>query len=106
MKKVLFYLPAIVYMTAVIALNIILKTFSPLWYAWVILLWFGSFFLNKGKVWGGLLGLLPAVHILYMSTQNTGQIVSEAPLGIITAVYVLGSMLIVWKKGSSKKIQV
>ena len=41
MKKVLFYLPAVIYTIAVVALNIILKTFSPLWYAWVVLLWLG-----------------------------------------------------------------
>lgn len=102
MKKVLFYLPAVVYLIAVIALNMILRTFSPLWYGWVLLLWLGGFFLSRGKVWGGLIGLLPAVHILYMSTQDTGQVVSEAPLGIITAVYILVCMLIAWKKGSSK----
>ena len=102
MKKVLFYLPAVIYTIAVIALNIILKTFSPLWYVWVVLLWLGGVLLNKGKVWGGLFGLLPAVHILYMSTQTTGQVISEAPLGIITAVYVLVCMFVAWKKGSNK----
>ena len=55
MKKVLFYLPAVVYAVAVIVLNIILKTFSPLWYVWVILLWLGGFLLNKGKVWAACL---------------------------------------------------
>ena len=102
MKKVLFYLPAAIYATAVIVLNIVLRTFSPLWYAWVVLLWLGGFLLNKGKVWGGLFGLLPAAHILYMSTQSTGQVINEAPLGIITAIYVLACMFAAWKKNSSK----
>ena len=102
MKKVLFYLPAVIYTIAVIALNIVLWTFSPLWYAWVVLLWLGGFLLNKGKVWGGLFGLLPAAHILYMSTQSTGQVINEAPLGIITAIYVLACMFAAWKKNSGK----
>ena len=102
MKKVLFYLPAAIYAIAVIALNIILKTFSPLWYAWVLFLWLGGFLLNRGNVWGGLFGLLPAVHILYMSTRSTGQVISEAPLGIITAVYVLTCMFVAWKKSKNK----
>ena len=102
MIKVLFYLPAVIYTTAVIALNIVLRTLSPLWYAWIVLLWLGGFLLNKGKVWGGLLGLLPAVHILYMSTQSTGQVISEAPLGIVTAVYVLTCMFVAWKKSANK----
>ena len=102
MKKVLFYLPAVIYTIVVIALNIILKTFSPLWYAWVVLLWLGGFMLNKGKVWGGLFSLLPAVHILYMSTQFTGQVINiEMPLGIVTALYVFGCSFLVWKKNSA-----
>ena len=102
MKKVLFYLPAVIYTIAVIALNIILKTLSPLWYVWVVLLWLGGFLLNKGKVWGGLFGLLPAVHILYMSKQTTGQVISEAPIGVVTAIYVFVCMFVAWKKGSNK----
>ena len=103
MKKVFSYLPAVIFTIAVIALNIILKTFSPLWYAWVALLWLGGFLLNKGKIWGGLFGLLPAIHLLYMSTQSTGQVINiEMPLGIVIAVYVLVCMLVVWKKGSNK----
>ena len=102
MKKVLFHLPAVVYTIAVIALNIILKAFSPLWYAWVVLLWLGSFLLSKGKAWGSLFGLLPAIHLLYMSTQSTGQVLNiEMPLGIITALYVVACVFWVWKKGSN-----
>ena len=102
MKKVVFYLLAVVYTIAVIALNIIFKTFSPLWYAWVVLLWLGGFLLNKGKVWGCLFGLLPAIHLLYMSTQSTGQVINiEMPLGIITALYVIACGFLVWKKGEN-----
>ena len=102
MKKVVFYLPAVVYTIAVIALNIILKIFSPLWYAWVVLLWLGGFLLNKGKVWGCLFGLFPAIHLLYMSTQSTGQVINiEMPLGIITALYVIACGFLVWRKGEN-----
>ena len=103
MKKVLFYVPAVIYTIAVIALNVILGEFSLLWYAWVALLWFGGFLLNRRKVWGGLFGLLPAAHILYMSTQTTGQVVNEAPLGTITTVYMLVCMATVWKSRITKE---
>lgn len=99
MKKVLFYLPAALYTAAVIALNIILKTFSPLWYIWAALLWLGGFLLGKGKAWGGLFGLVPAVHLVYMGTQYTGQPVNiEMPQGIATALYILGCVFWVKKK--------
>lgn len=99
MKKVLFFLPAVVYTIAVIALNIILQTFSPLWYTWVVLLWLGGLFLSKGKAWGGLFGLFPSAHLIYMSSQYTGQAINiEMPLGIATALYVLCCSFLVWKK--------
>ena len=50
MKKVLFYLPAVIYTIAVISLNIILQIFSPLWYVWSVLLWLGGFLLHHSKV--------------------------------------------------------
>ena len=102
MKKVLLYLPSIVYAIVTIVLNIISQTFSPLWYIWIVLLWIGGFMLNNGKVWGGILGLLPAIHIIYMSTQEAGQVINEMPIGIITALYILICMFAVWRKSSSK----
>ena len=51
---------------------------------------------------GGLFGLLPAVQILYMSTQTTGQTISEAPIGIVTALYIVGCMFAVWRNGAAK----
>lgn len=103
MKKALFYLPAAVYTIAIAALYLTLEVFTPVWLVWTILLWFSGFLLNKGKLWSGLLGLLPAVHILYMSTQYTGQVINEKPLGIITAAYVLVCMLVVWMNRSPKQ---
>ena len=100
MKKVLFFLPAAAFTMAAIVLNIALRAFTPLWYGWTALLWISGFFLTKGKIWGGLFGLLPAGHLLYMSTQYTGQVIRiEMPLGLGIAVYVLASIAVVWKTG-------
>ena len=99
MKRIVFFLPAIVFTVAVLFLNLLLKTASPLWYAWVLLLWACGILLVKGKFWGSVFGLAPAIHILCMSTQYTGQVIDlELPLGLVTAVYVLGCGFWVWKK--------
>ncbi len=100
MKKIVFCLPAVIFTIAVIALNMLLNTFSPLWYAWTALLWVSGILHGKGKLWGSLFGLIPSVHILYMGTQHTGQVIDlELPLGILMTVYVLGCGFWVWKKG-------
>ena len=103
MKKVLFYLPAGVYTIAIIALYLMIEAFTTTWFVWTVLLWFSGFLLNKGKIWGGLFGLLPAIHLLYMRTQYTGQVINERPLGIITAAYVLICMFVVWMNRPTKQ---
>ena len=102
MKKWIIYAPATIFTLGAIVLNIILKTFSPLWYAWALLLWIGGLVMNKGKAWGALIGLLPGVHLIYMSTQYTGQVINiELPLGLIIAVFYLGCGFVIWKRNRS-----
>ena len=104
MKKVLFFLPAAAFTLAAVALSTALRAFVPLWYGWAALLWLSGFFLARGKIWGGLFGLLPAGHLLYMSTQYTGQVIHiEMPLGLAVAVYVLISIAFVWKTGGRSR---
>lgn len=99
MKKAIVFAPAAIFTVAVVALNIILKTFSPLWYAWVLLLWVGGLVMNKGKAWGAVIGLLPGVHLIYMSTQYTGQVINiELPLGLIVVIFHLGCGFVIWKR--------
>lgn len=99
MKKAIVFEPAAIFTVAVVALNIILKTFSPLWYAWVLLLWVGGLVMNKGKAWGAVIGLLPGVHLIYMSTQYTGQVINiELPLGLIVVIFYLGCGFVIWKR--------
>ena len=106
MKKVVLLMPAIIYTLGIVALNIILKTFSPLWYLWAILLWAGGFIMVKGKCWGCVFGLVPAIHLIYMSTQYTGQVINiEFPLGIITAGYMLACGFGVWRKSHKRTAQ-
>ena len=102
MKKWIIYAPATIFTLGAIVLNIILKTFSPLWYAWALLLWIGGFVMNKRKAWGAVIGLLPGAHLIYMSTQYTGQVINiELPLGLIIAVFYLGCGFVIWKRNRS-----
>ena len=99
MKKAIVFAPAAIFTVAVVVLNIMLKTFSPLWYAWVLLLWVGGLVMNKGKAWGAVIGLLPGVHLIYMSTQYTGQVINiELPLGLIVVIFYLGCGFVIWKR--------
>lgn len=99
MKKIVWYLPAIIYTIEIVILNIVLRTIMPVWCVWCILLWLSGFLLDKKKVWGSILGLLPAIHLLYMSTKYTGQVINiEMPLGVITGIYIIICGVYVQKK--------
>lgn len=103
MKKTIFLLPAVLFSIAVIAFCLILRTIVPLWFLWAVFLWLGSYLLSKGNYLGSVVGLIPAVHMIYMSTQYTGQTVSiELPLGAAIAICYLLLGLFVWKNRQTR----
>ena len=99
MKKLLFYIPAILFSLfyGAAALNG-LRAVSPIVAVWLAL-WFASgFILNKGSAWGCLLGALPAIHLIYMGTQETGQIISETPIGVVLLLIYVFCGYLVYRK--------
>ena len=99
MKKVITFAPAAIFAVAIVVLNIVLRAFSPLWYAWMLLLWISGFVMSKGKAWGAVSGLIPGAHLIYMSTQYTGQVINiELPLGLIIVIFYLTCGLVIWKR--------
>ena len=59
-------------------------------YAWMILFLVSGMLLVKKIFWGGFFGMLPGIHFIYMSTQDTGQILPiELPMGIIVIIFYL-----------------
>ncbi len=100
MRKLIGYIPAVLFtafylyvgMTgAGLTLSMIL--------IWLACFWLSAFFLHKGLFWGGALGLIPGVHMIYMSTQYTGQVINvEMPLGIILILFYGIYGFYLWKK--------
>ena len=90
MKKIIFYLPAILFgiFYGVIAISNI-GTISTIVVVWLALFFVSGFILNKNVFWGSLLGTLPAIHLIYMGTQETGQIVNEIPIGIVILIFYI-----------------
>lgn len=106
MKKIVYYLPAIVMTGAMIAVGILIRSFARAWCVWALLLWNSGLLLSKGKRWGVLFGLAPAAHMLWMSTQETGQVINiEKPLGILLAVFVIGTAILTGKVQQGGKEQ-
>ena len=45
--------------------------------------------MDKNKWWGSIFGILIGCLLIYMGTQETGQIIKETPFGIIMIVYYM-----------------
>lgn len=102
MKKMIFYVPAIVF-TAFYgwaANSFGIELISPIIFVWLTLFFVSGILLSKGRFLGGCLGMIPGIHLIYMSTKDTGQIINiELPLGIIVLTfYLLCSGFVFYKR--------
>ncbi|MFL2062040.1 hypothetical protein ACEN4K_11650 [Marinilactibacillus psychrotolerans] len=104
MKKIIFYVPAIVFtiLYGVVAITNI-GAISPIVVVWLALFFISGFILNKNISWGSLLGALPAIHIIYMGTQETGQIINEMTIGIVLLIFYITCGYFVYRNNKISK---
>ncbi len=90
MKKIIFYIPAVIFtiLYGVLAISNI-AALSPIVIVWLALFVVSGFILSKNAFWGSLLGILPAIHLIYMGTQETGQIINEMPIGNVVLIFYI-----------------
>lgn len=90
MKKLLLYLPAIVF-TILYGLLFIAGFGATSTVAfWIGLFILSGYLLSKKVLWGGFIGFIPGVHLIFMSTKATGQVIDiEFPMGIVIIFYYI-----------------
>lgn len=54
--------------------------------------------MSKNKWWGCIFGIVIGILLMYMGTQETGQIINETPFGIIMCIYYIVCALVSNKK--------
>ncbi|WP_147534276.1 hypothetical protein [Bacillus marasmi] len=88
--KIIVYIPAIIFSIfyGVIAINDA-GAISSIVLVWLAFFYVSGFMLNKNIFWGSLMGALPGIHLIYMGTQETGQIINEKPLGIVILIFYI-----------------
>lgn len=88
MKKNLYYLPVIIGFIFYITVSFLGSVNPFVWIALLLLL-VGAVLLSKNKWWGCIFGILIGCLLIYMGTQETGQIIKETPFGIIMIIYYI-----------------
>lgn len=105
-RKMLYFIPALMFIIAYMVMLVLgFGIVSVKEVAGLFLLIIGGVLLCGGKFWGSILGMIPAVYFIYMSTQYTGQVINiELPLGIALIIYYLICSFVVYR-GSKKRVE-
>lgn len=89
MRRFTGYIPAVLFTVFYLVVGFTGVGFTmPMILWWICFFWISAFLLHKGFFLGGIFGLVPAVHMIYLGTKNNGQVIDiEIPLGIILILF-------------------
>ncbi|MBE7029580.1 MAG: hypothetical protein E7405_04965 [Ruminococcaceae bacterium] len=107
MKKFIGYIPAVLFTAFYLIMSLTgASLIMPMILFWMICFWLSALLLHKGFFLGSVLGLIPAIHMIYMSTQYTGQVINiELPLGVILILFYGIYGVYVWKRRDELKTE-
>lgn len=104
MRKIVFYIPAIIFAIFYGFVSISnIGAISPMVLVWVALFIISGVILNKNFFGGSLLGALPAIHLIYMGMQETGQIINEISIGIVILIFYIFCGYFVFRNNKKAK---
>lgn len=91
MKKIVFYIPAIIFtfFFGWVAIRASIGSISPAAAVWLVLFSISGILLSKKMFWGSLLGALPAIHMIYMGATQYRQVINELPIGVIVLIFYI-----------------
>lgn len=106
MKKIVFYIPAILCGLGMLFVKLIGLNLSPIHFIWLALFTAGALLYVQSQFRGGVLGALPGIHLVIMSTRYTGQVIDiERPVGIFLIVfYAVCSIYVLRKSGQESEV--
>lgn len=84
-KQILYFLPFIFSIITYLGATVLgLGMISAKEIVWIALFLISGFLLGKEKIWGCVFGMIPGIVFVWMSTNDTGQVINiELPIGVI-----------------------
>lgn len=100
MKKHIGYIPAVLFTALYLFIAFSGTSFAmSTVLIWIACFWISGILIHKGAFWGGLPGLIPAIHMITMGTRFSGQVMDiEIPLGIALIIFYTICGILLWKK--------
>lgn len=108
MKKIIFFIPAIIFtiLFGWLTNRLEMSAMSPIIFIWFSTFLVSGFLLNINKFWGGVLGMLPGINFIYLSIKYKGENIGiELYLCIVILLYYILSAGYIYRKniGESSK---
>ena len=99
-KQILYFIPFIFSVIVYLAITVLgLGPISLKEILWIVLFLVSGLLLSNSKISGGLLGMIPGIVFIWMSTNDTGQVINaEMPLGMLIVGFYLGCSAGIYKK--------
>ena len=99
-RQMLYFLPFILSLITYLAAAFLgLGMISVKELIWLALFLMSGFLISDEKVWGCLFGMIPGIVFIWMSTNDTGQVINiELPLGLIIIGFYLGCGAGIYRK--------
>lgn len=106
-KQIAYFLPFILSIIVYLGATILgLGLISMKEIVWIALFLMSGFLLSKEKVWGCVFGMIPGIVFVWMSTNETGQVINiELPLGLIIIGFYVGCGIGIYRKQYLQKKQ-
>lgn len=100
MRKILYFLPFVLGCIIYVFLGIVSSfgTINPFVWVALLLLLVAGLLMSQNKWWGCIFGIVIGILLIYMGTQETGQVIKETPFGIIMCIYYIVCALVSNKK--------
>lgn len=107
MRKYIGYIPAVLLTAIYLMAGFTGMSFSlSMVLLWILCFWAAALLLHKGIFWGSFFGFFPAIHMIYMGTQETGQVIDiEIPLGISLLIFYIIPGFLLWKNRNATKTE-
>ena len=106
-SKILYYFLPVFFATLTFFIGFEIREFPWLWWGYILLLFFGSRLLDKGKIWGIIPGVLLGIYVIlddFKPPRVVGPTV--AWIGIVLIIYyvICGIHVFIKKRKVAKNI--
>ena len=104
-KQFWYFLPFILFIITYLGATIMgLGMISAKEIVWIGLFLASGFLLSQEKIWGSIFGMIPGIVFVWMSTNDTGQVINiELPLGMLIIGFYVGCGIGIYRKRQFKK---